>query len=538
MRAQMKCSFVVLALAGAVVTACGDDGGNDVVATNVEPDADGDGWPESLDCDDDDSSVFPAADDVSRDGVDQDCSGHDGLGLGGAGGAVSGSGGGGNDPDKWEDADGDGWPAFADCDDDDESTFPNADEVHYDGVDQDCSGSDLADLDGDGVLGGEAGDDCDDTDASVHAGSLEIALDGVDQDCDGSDLIGVDAFIEILPPDAVAGGVPVLVSGKTSSDEGVVLAAWPDSRNAPSQDIYARFLSEDGQPTGEAFSVRTGGLAKSKVRIAANDDSYLITWEQTDGIWAQQVSSDGELENAVLAIAPSQSHGTRVAWGGSNWALAWTTEEGEVRSRGVSTDGVRSDIYLVAAPGSQSEPALAGGNQKFLTAWADSQGIHGRALSATGEPVSEQLTLSNEPNVSAPELVFSGSDYFLAFRRGVGSLSMRGKFVSELFEVGDASSSARLSSDTLGISDAFVALTTKGVFVAWDDLRHQFSLPAYGGIYGNHISSSGALSWQSDAGLHVDSTADLGGLAALGAHLLVATRVGTTVGVVVRTLPE
>src|SRR5690606_26955280 len=54
------------------------------------PDQDGDGWPHELDCDDHDEMVFPAADDIPGDGIDQDCSGSDarGVGFGGMGGSV------------------------------------------------------------------------------------------------------------------------------------------------------------------------------------------------------------------------------------------------------------------------------------------------------------------------------------------------------------------------------------------------------------------------------------------------------------------
>ncbi|MEZ4240053.1 MAG: putative metal-binding motif-containing protein [Myxococcota bacterium] len=49
------------------------------------------------------------------------------------------------------DYDGDGFLAPADCDDGDPYTYPGAEEVPYDGKDQDCNGSDLTDADHDGV---------------------------------------------------------------------------------------------------------------------------------------------------------------------------------------------------------------------------------------------------------------------------------------------------------------------------------------------------------------------------------------------------
>ncbi|MFT5584949.1 MAG: hypothetical protein ACI9VR_002537 [Cognaticolwellia sp.] len=78
-------------------------------------------------------------------------------------------------PDAWIARDGD-------CDDADGSTFPGAEEIPYDDVDQDCDGSDLRDADGDGDPVDSDCDDADDTRASTF---FERCNTGVDEDCDG-----------------------------------------------------------------------------------------------------------------------------------------------------------------------------------------------------------------------------------------------------------------------------------------------------------------------------------------------------------------
>ncbi|MDG1478533.1 MAG: MopE-related protein [Myxococcota bacterium] len=144
---------------------------------------------DSDDCDDTDPAVNPDAEEVC-DGIDNDCDGSIDTDA--------------TDRMTWyadDDADGFGDASAAtedcsaptghqsdssDCDDTDADVYPGADETPYDGVDQDCDGDDLTDIDGDGYDGLDGGGtDCDDTDAATNPGAAESA-DGVDEDCDGT----------------------------------------------------------------------------------------------------------------------------------------------------------------------------------------------------------------------------------------------------------------------------------------------------------------------------------------------------------------
>ncbi|MGK0345574.1 MAG: hypothetical protein ACI855_001639 [Myxococcota bacterium] len=73
-----------------------------------------------------------------------------------------------------------------DCNDLDGSVRPNASEVYYDGVDQNCDGSNDYDADLDGVTSdAHGGQDCDDGNPNVRPSAAEICNNGLDDDCSG-----------------------------------------------------------------------------------------------------------------------------------------------------------------------------------------------------------------------------------------------------------------------------------------------------------------------------------------------------------------
>ena len=172
-----------------------------------DDDLDEDGYGIADDCDDTDDSINPDATEVTYNGVDEDCDP--------------------STPD--DDLDGDGYVLAEDCNDDDSSVNPGTSEIPYNGVDDDCNAATVDDdVDGDGFgiaddcddnndainpaateqpyngldddcdaatldddLDGDGfvlADDCDDTDAGINPDATEIADNGIDEDCDGMDL--------------------------------------------------------------------------------------------------------------------------------------------------------------------------------------------------------------------------------------------------------------------------------------------------------------------------------------------------------------
>jgi len=100
---------------------------------------------DTTDCDDTNPDIYPGAEEICGDGIDQDCNGKDKYCPGA-------------DPDYYRDADGDGFgdpdnslsfficpPGYVeddtDCDDDNAAIHPGAVEIIGDGLDNDCDGS-------------------------------------------------------------------------------------------------------------------------------------------------------------------------------------------------------------------------------------------------------------------------------------------------------------------------------------------------------------------------------------------------------------
>jgi len=154
------------------------DQDNDGFRSAIDPDLDGN---VGEDCDDTEASSYPDADDQWYDGIDSNCLEDDDY-----------------------DQDNDGFRSAIDpdldgnlgddCDDTEASTYPEADDDWYDGVDSNCLEDDDYDQDNDGFrsaidpdLDGNLGDDCDDTLSNVYPGAMEDLSDlSADFDCDGA----------------------------------------------------------------------------------------------------------------------------------------------------------------------------------------------------------------------------------------------------------------------------------------------------------------------------------------------------------------
>ncbi len=262
------------------------------------------------------------------------------------------------------DADGDGYDGLGgpDCDDSRAEVNPEAEELPYDGLDNDCDPlTPDDDLDGDGFLHDA---DCDDTLAASYPGAVETCGNQVVDDCDATSAPGVqacfgtrgfstaDAHVTSATPEGWLGsslaylgdvdgdGAVELVVGMSGDDDAtgaVVVVTVPDGGSV---DVAAARAKVSGQSEQDWV----GECVATTPKGARPEESNLLAGARHD---------DGAGSNAgALYVVDGSIEGTTSLDGALTYVTG--TEEGDqfgatmVRAGDVDGDG-RSDV-LVGAP--------------------------------------------------------------------------------------------------------------------------------------------------------------------------------------------
>lgn len=341
------------------------------------------------DCDDADSAVHPAAAEVCN-GLDDDCDGTVDADAADA-------------SDWYDDVDDDGFGAgdpvaaceaadgqvadSTDCDDEDPDAFPGADEVPYDGVDQDCDGVDLNDVDGDGSPYEE---DCDDDDPSRSPDLYEVCDDDIDNDCDEEVDDDCKYFGGVAPgdPAAVIYGEKEAVAccgsaagwfleGGDLNDDGVAdLVMWSESDGTEFKVMYGPFSGEvDTSDADARLNIQeddAGDALQFGVSAVVGD----ISEDGIPDLLIAEPRSGAELGGSIAVYL-----GPVEGWYGSG--------DHDVLLEGETLDGAGSALALADLTGSGAADAVVGVSYAGLQ-----EGVYNGDIVIASGPLTEDATLT------------------------------------------------------------------------------------------------------------------------------------------------
>lgn len=234
-----------------------------------------------------------------------------------------------------------------------------------------------------------------------------------------------------------------------------VMVAWRHFDWANLGDMYGRLLDDTGAKLGSEFMINTYTTGRQKdIVVASNGNGYLAVWVcenriNSNDLFAQYFDNDGNPvgdEFMVNQYTSYNQHMPAIASDGTDYLVVWAGKTeiddveypSEIIARRLSGDGTSADVFLgdefvvnpafngqnyTAQSDTQDSPAVVWNEslERYYVIWMSSQTyslgcIYGRLITSDGSFDGDlEMIVSDSVQKSSPQVANLGSNFFVAW---------------------------------------------------------------------------------------------------------------------------
>jgi hypothetical protein len=302
---------------------------------------------------------------------------------------------------------------------------------------------------------------------------------------------------------------PVVVRGNDR-----YLIVWEDGRNSQESDIYGITVDDNGRALNASpFPICTAIRYQQHPAAAWNGTNYLVVWDDMRNefyystIYGARVNSTGgvlDVSGIAVHTNRTQQRYPTVAWGGTNYLVAWEDwrfnfDTFQLFATRVSSNGQvldKAGIPLNSPMDHGLDPSIAWAGTNFMVVWSEGFGpelIRGSRVSSAGKVLNYRgVVIAPDRGYSQldPFIVWGQTNFFVAWQEG--SLDRCDVYGTMLDRHGVPlnTNGFLIASVTNHQSHCSAGWSKTNFFVVWQDDRNSSSYDAHD-VYGAHVTSGG-----------------------------------------------
>ncbi|HUT55619.1 MAG TPA: hypothetical protein VM658_19675, partial [bacterium] len=214
--------------------------------------------------------------------------------------------------------------------------------------------------------------------------------------------------------------------------------AWRDARDGNAEVYFAR-LDAAGAVIGSEQRITFANDWSNEVSLVWTGSEYAAAWQDHRSanyeVYFARIGADGGKIglDQRLSYTPVNSYYPSLAWGDSEFAVAWAELENtgnfEIHLARLSPDGlpIGTGSRITYTSSNTTYPALAWSGSEFGMCFSDfdaNYDLYFSRLAGDGDTIGPAHRLTSDPNQSAnPELAWTGSEFGLSWTDGSGAFT-------------------------------------------------------------------------------------------------------------------